>query len=135
MNTLMLSALFVGVLGLCAGAVYVLGFTLLHENVEDELRGRAFAGLYTLVRMCVLLAFAAGPFLSGLLNQLSTATLDDRVWELGSLSIFLPGVRLTLWIAGAIMVLAGVLSIRSLRPVHAALDDAAPTVVDSAEAV
>jgi hypothetical protein len=50
----------------------------------------------------------------------STAVLDDRVWELGGLSIFLPGVRLTLWLAGAIMALAGVLSILSLRPVHAA---------------
>ena len=37
-----------------------LGFTLLHENVEDELRGRIFAALYTLVRLCVLIAFAVG---------------------------------------------------------------------------
>lgn len=125
MSTLFLSASFVAVLGLCAGAVYILGFTLLHENVDDELRGRAFAGLYTLVRMCVLLAFAAGPFLSGLLNQLSTAVLDDRRWELGGFTIFLPGVRLTLWLAGAIMALAGFLSVLSLRPVRAAAAEAA----------
>ena len=66
-----LASLFVGVLGVCAGSVYVLGFTLLHENVDDELRGRIFSALYTLVRFCVLLAFAVGPFLSGLLDQLS----------------------------------------------------------------
>jgi hypothetical protein len=29
-------------IGMCAGAVYVLGFTLLHENVTDELRGTYF---------------------------------------------------------------------------------------------
>ena len=52
------------ILGVCAGSVYVLGFTLLHENVDDELRGRIFSALYTLVRFCVLLAFAVGPFLS-----------------------------------------------------------------------
>ena len=40
---------------------YVLGFTLLHESVDDELRGRIFCALYTLVRFCVLLAFAVGP--------------------------------------------------------------------------
>jgi dTMP kinase len=116
MSTLALSALWVGVLGLCAGAVYVLGFTLLHENVDDELRGRAFSGLYTLVRMCILIAFAVGPFLSGLLDQVSRAVFgEDRTWEVGGVELFLPGVRLTLYLAGAIMSFAGVLSILSLR--------------------
>ena len=68
MSSLGLASLFVGVLGVGAGSVYVLGFTLLHENVDDELRGRIFSALYTLVRFCVLLAFAVGPFLSGLLG-------------------------------------------------------------------
>jgi len=120
-SSLWLSALFVIALGLCAGAVYVLGFTLLHENVDDELRGRAFSGLYTLVRLCVLLAFAVGPFLSGLLDQLSEALLGaDRVWDVFGGSIFLPGVRLTLWLAGGIMILAGVLATRSLRAIDGA---------------
>jgi dTMP kinase len=119
MNTLALAALFVAVLGLCAGSVYVLGFTLLHENVEDELRGRAFAGLYTLVRLCILLAFAVGPFLSGALNEVSHAVWGaDRRWEVGNGSVFLPGVRLTLYLAGGIMVLAGILTILSLRGVR-----------------
>jgi dTMP kinase len=118
MSTLLLSAVFVAVLGLCAGSVYVLGFTLLHENVDDELRGRAFSGLYTLVRMCVLLAFAVGPFLSGLLNEVSRAIWGpDRSWEIGGGAVFLPGVRLTLFLAGGIMALAGVLTILSLRSV------------------
>ena len=38
-------------LGLCAGASYVVGFTLLQENVADELRGRIFATLYTVIRL------------------------------------------------------------------------------------
>ena len=59
------------IMGVCAGSVYVLGFTLLHENVDDELRGRIFSALYTLVRFCVLIAFAVGPFLSDLLDRLS----------------------------------------------------------------
>ena len=74
---------FVGLLGLCAGAVYVLGFTLLHENVEDELRGRVFAGLYTLVRLCVLLAFAVGPFLAGALDALSESLFGGPSIEVG----------------------------------------------------
>jgi dTMP kinase len=118
MSTLLLSAFFVAILGLCAGAVYVLGFTLLHENVDDELRGRAFSGLYTLVRMNVLLAFAVGPFLAGALNELSGAVFGlDRAWQVGGGSVFLPGVRLTLFLAGGIMVFAGILTILSLRGV------------------
>ena len=114
MSTLALSATFVGVLGLFAGSVYVLGFTLLHENVEDELRGRVFTGLYTLVRLCLLVAFAVGGPLSDLLDELSNALLDRRI-ELFGAAVLMPGVRVTLWLAGIIMVLAGILAARSVR--------------------
>src|SRR5262249_21840613 len=62
MSTLVLALIPVFVLGVCAGSVYVVGFTLLHENVDDELRGRIFGALYTIVRLCLLIAFALGPF-------------------------------------------------------------------------
>ena len=115
-SSLFVSAGFVLLLGLCAGAVYVLGFTLMHENVDDELRGRAFSGLYTLVRMCVLLSFVLGPFLATLLHGLSRAVLGtDRTLVVGDVSFFLPGVRLALFLAGIIMVFAGIGSILSLR--------------------
>jgi dTMP kinase len=114
LNTLALAALFVAVLGVCAGAVYVLGFTILHENVEDELRGRIFSTLYTLVRLCVLLAFAVGPLLAELLGDVSDALFDGRIDLLG-VSVAVPGVRLTLWLAGVIILAAGGLSYRSLQ--------------------
>src|SRR5688500_4256322 len=114
MSALGFAALFVALLGVCAGSVYVLGFTLLHESVDDELRGRIFSALYTLVRFCVLIAFAVGPFLSDLLDRLSVRLFDRHVaW--GGVDIFIPGVRLTLWLAGLIIVGAGVLAVLSLR--------------------
>ncbi|CAN5191832.1 MFS transporter [soil metagenome] len=115
MTTLAPAALLFAVLGVCAGAVYVLGFTLLHENVEDELRGRIFAALYTVVRLCLLVAFAVGPFLSELLDRLSRNLFDDRRVELVGVEVFLPGVRLTLWLAGLIILAAGGLAASSLR--------------------
>lgn len=116
MSELAAALLFIGAMGVCAGAVYVLGFTLLHESVEDELRGRIFSALYTLVRLCVLIAFAVGPLLSDLLDQLSRWLLDDRqVLSLLGLDIFVPGVRLTLWLAALIIMGAGVLALMSLR--------------------
>ena len=63
-----LSAIGVFGLGLGAGAVYVLGFTLLQENTDDDLRGRTFTTFLTLVRLCVLGAMVLGPTVSALLN-------------------------------------------------------------------
>jgi dTMP kinase len=111
------AAIAVAVLGVFAGAVYVLGFTLLHENVSDELRGRVFSALYSLVRMCLLLAFTLGPFLAELLDRLSRRWLHGSHPSLLGWHLYLPGVRLTLWVAGAIIVAAGVLALRSLRSV------------------
>jgi dTMP kinase len=114
MGNLGAAAVFVTLMGVWTGAVYVLGFTLLHENVEDELRGRTFAGLYTMVRLCVLVAFAVGPFLSEGLDSLSDSLLDGHL-SLGGAELAVPGVRLTLWLAGLIMVVAGTFSALALR--------------------
>ena len=114
MSTLGASAPFVALLGVCAGTVYVLGFTLLHQHVADGLRGRIFSALYTLVRLCVLVAFAVGPFLSDLLDQLSEKLFGGEV-EVGAVTISIPGVRLTLWTAGAIIFVAGFIAAASMR--------------------
>jgi len=104
---------FVGLMGMFAGSVYVIGFTLLHERVEDELRGRVFAGLYTLVRLCLLLSMAIGPILADVFDGLSKRLVDRRI-DLG-IEIAVPGVRITLWLAGVIMLVAGLLAALSLR--------------------
>jgi hypothetical protein len=52
-----------------------------------------------MVRLCVLLAFLIGPLLSEFLD--------------GTLSV--PGVRLTLWLAGLVIIGAGVLAAVSFR--------------------
>ena len=92
--------LFVG--GLGAGGSYVMGFTYLHEEVEDELRGRTFAALYTVVRTSLLasvtLAGLAVPLLDGLLNP----PLDS-------------GLRLTLLAGGIIVFAAGITTLWAVR--------------------
>jgi dTMP kinase len=112
MSTLVLAAFWVAVMGIFAGSVYVLGFTLLHESVEDELRGRIFSALYTLVRLCVLLAMAVGPLLADVLDGVSDRLVDGQI-DVG-IEVSVPGVRLTLWLAGVIMLVAGALSAASL---------------------
>jgi dTMP kinase len=114
MSSLTPAMLCVALLGVCAGSVYVLGFTILHESVADELRGRIFASLNTLVRFCLLLAFAVGPVLADRLGALSQTLLDGGV-SFGSISVSLPGARLALWLAGSIIVAAGFLAVWTLR--------------------
>jgi dTMP kinase len=126
MSSLALAAVFVGGLGICAGAVYVLGFTVLQTNVEDEMRGRIFATLYTLVRLCLLLAFTVAPLLSQLLDSIAKHAFNRRL-SVGAFHVGLPGVRLTLWLGGVIILGAAALAARALRghatpPAEAAMD-------------
>lgn len=114
MATLTPALVFVSMLGLFAGTVYVLGFTILQTNVADEFRGRTFAALYTLIRFCLLLAFVLAPILSSLLGKISQALVGQRI-RLGGVTLGLPGVRLTLWLCGLIMLGAGAVAQRSLR--------------------
>ena len=121
MSSFWLAATGIFFLGLCAGSVYVLGFTLLQEHTDDELRGRIFATLLTVVRLCVLLALLMGPFLATVFNGFARRG-DRRGSEVRcprsapfGFDLAIPGVRLTLWLAGLIILGAGVLSARSMK--------------------
>lgn len=92
----------VAALGVCAGFIYVLGFTILQFEVADDFRGRVFSALYSLVRLCLILSLVFGSLLSDLLDTL----VVDKVSILGH-TFDLPGVRLTLWLGGLIIGGAG----------------------------
>jgi dTMP kinase len=99
MSSITPALVFVTVLGFCAGVVYILGFTILQTNVEDEFRGRIFASLYTLIRFCLLAAFTTAPVLASILDRWTE-------WN---------GTRLTLFVGGGIILVAAVLARFSLR--------------------
>ncbi|MFM7063097.1 MAG: MFS transporter, partial [Actinomycetes bacterium] len=120
MSSFWLAALGVFGMGVCAGSVYVLGFTLLQEYTDDEVRGRVFTTLLTLVRMCVLLALMLGPVLATIFNGFAKALTGATGNQVPTASVFglevaIPGVRLTLWLAAFIIVVAGVLAARSMQ--------------------
>jgi dTMP kinase len=116
MSTLAPALAAVAVLGVCAGGVYVLGYSILGAAVEDDLRGRIFATLYTSTRLTLLLAFALAPVLSRGLDALSNKLFDAEI-SFGGAAIALPGVRLTLWLGGLIILFAGVVAFRNVRAV------------------
>ena len=85
------AALFIGGVGACAGTTYVTGFTLLQENVSDELRGRTFATLYTVVRLCLLISLTISPLWADFWNWVTEGLLTDQSVTIGSYSYALPG--------------------------------------------
>jgi dTMP kinase len=109
------AALFIGGVGACAGTTYVTGFTLLQENVSDELRGRTFATLYTVVRLCLLISLTISPLWADFWNWVTEGLLTDQSLNIGPYSYALPGVRIALWGGGLITFVAGVVAWRSIR--------------------
>ena len=101
-------------LGMMAGPSYVLGFTLLHEHVENEMRGRVFSALLLLVRLCLLVALAIAPALSELFGTLSDSWFDGDISVFGG-RLPVPGVRITMWLAAVVIAIAGGLANWSLR--------------------
>ena len=88
--------------GIATGFTYVMGFTHLHEVVDDTLRGRTFAALFTLVRTGMLAAFA--------LAVLAAETLDGRF-----ASPFDNGIRNVFAVAGLIILTTGTGTIWGMR--------------------
>ena len=94
-------------LGFFGGVAYSTGYALMQETTEDELRGRTFSAAYTVIRMGTLLGLGLFPLLAG---ALPTVNLDLFA---GTLNI--PGSRLTLWLAGLVVIGGGYTSMRAIR--------------------
>jgi MFS family permease len=118
-STLTPALFLTALIGAAAGSAYVTGFTLLQETVSDELRGRTFGTLYTIVRLCLLVSLTVGPFIASALGAISDHWVSGSV-AVGSLTISLPGVRLALWLGGLVTVLSGLAARRRMRRAHQA---------------
>ena len=98
-----------GALGFFAGAGYSIGYSLLQETTEDELRGRTFSAAYTIIRIGTLVGLSVFPSAASIIGNHS----------LGQYAM--PGTRITLWIAGLVVLGGGLQSISAVRHGRAAL--------------
>jgi dTMP kinase len=114
-----LAALAIAVVGACAGAAYVTGFTLIQENTADELRGRTFATLYAVVRLCLLLSLTVSPLFADLYEWIFGLFDADNRITLGGFSYSFPGVRLALWGGAVLTVISGLYARHELRAMRA----------------
>ena len=78
------------------------------------MRGRTFATLYTIVRVCLLLSLTIAPFIAGALNAFSKHAINGHA-RIGGFHISLPGSRLALWLGGAVTVWSGHAAQRRMR--------------------
>ena len=118
MSKLPFVLMFITGLGFLAGPVYVLGFTLLQQEVVNSMRGRVFAALFALTRLCLLISLLLAPLLTTLFDSLVQTWWEGEA-TLFNVSFAVPGVRVTIWLAALIIIAAGVLSFWSLRSVNA----------------
>lgn len=107
MSTLSPAIPIASALGFFGGVAYATGYSLMQETTGDELRGRTFSAAYTVIRIGTLVGLGLFPFLAGALGYHSI----EMPW--GTLK--LPGTRVTLWIAGLVVIGGGGLSMRAIR--------------------
>jgi dTMP kinase len=97
----------VALVGACAGTAYVTGFTELQETVYDEIRGRTFATLYTVIRLCLLLALVVAPLWADFWNWVVGLFTVHHAVTVAGVRYAFPGVRVALWGGGLITLAAG----------------------------
>ena len=106
MPNLLLAMLCTFVMGFFAGVVWVIGITLVGLEVSDDKRGRTFAFIYNMMRLMLLAVLVAAPFIAGLIGQHSAAV--------GGAMIRLDGVTVTLFAAGIVAMVVGVICLRMM---------------------
>lgn len=102
MNSLDTAIPIASALGFFGGVAYSTGYSLVHEQTSDELRGRTFSAAYTVIRIGTLVGLGLFPLIAGAIEGF---TEDYNI----------PGTRATLWMAGLVAVSGGILSMRAIR--------------------
>ncbi len=94
------------VLGFFAGVAWITGNTLLGLEVPDEVRGRTFAFVGSMIRLALALVLAAAPLIAGLIGRHSFTPLGK--------TFVYNGAAFTFLIAAVIMTVVGVTSYRQM---------------------
>ncbi len=104
---LILALVMTVVLGACAGMTWVTGFTTLGTEVNDDVRGRTFAFVQSLVRITLISVLAIAPLIA--------AAIGKHTFRVGSLTLKYSGVEGTLLLGGLFAFAIGTLSYHQMR--------------------
>ncbi len=98
------------VLGFFAGAAWITGNTMLGLEVPDEMRGRTFAFVGSMIRLALALVLAVAPLLAGLIGTHDFGPLDED----GDPFVVYNGAAFTFLLAAVLMTAVGVASYRQM---------------------
>ena len=104
---LVLAIFIVVLLGAFAGISWVTGFTMLGMEVADEVRGRTFAFVQSLVRVSLVLVLAIAPLVA--------AAIGKHTFSFRTTSVTYNGAAFTMFAAGLIGMVVGIISYRQMR--------------------
>jgi dTMP kinase len=98
------------VLGFFAGVAWITGNTLLGLEVPDEIRGRTFAFLGSMIRLSLALVLAVAPLIAGLIGTPELPFKDEN----GNPLLVYHGAAITFLLAAVVMTVVGVTSYRQM---------------------
>jgi len=106
-SNLVLAIFMVVLLGAFAGLSWVTGFTMLGLEVEDEVRGRTFAFVQSLIRISLVLVLAVSPVVA--------AAIGRHTYQVGRYTATYNGAAFTMFAAGLIGVVVGIVSYQRMK--------------------
>lgn len=106
-NNLVLSIFVVVAIGAFAGLSWVTGFTMIGLEVENEVRGRIFAFVQSLIRISLVLVLAIAPIIA--------AAIGRHTYRVHHFSLVYNGAAFTYLMAGVIGVVVGIVSYRTMK--------------------
>ena len=104
---LVLAVFIVVGLGAFSGICWVTGFTMLGMEVHDEVRGRTFAFVQSLIRITLVAVLAVSPLIA--------AAVGKHTFKFQNTQLNLNGAAVTILIAGVIAAVIGSISYRQMK--------------------
>ena len=106
-NNLVIAVMVTIILGAFSGISWVTGFTMLGMEVENEVRGRTFAFVQSLIRVVLVAVLAIAPLIA--------AAFGEHTYEFYNSEVTYNGAAITILIAGLLASLIGIVSYRQMR--------------------
>jgi dTMP kinase len=102
-----LAILMVIILGAFSGICWVTGFTMLGMEVHDEVRGRTFAFVQSLIRITLVAVLAISPLIA--------AAFGQHTYRVQNVEFSFNGAQITILIAGLIAAIIGSISYHQMK--------------------
>jgi dTMP kinase len=104
---LVLAVFIVVFLGAFSGICWVTGFTMLGMEVQDEVRGRTFAFVQSLIKVTLVAVLAISPLIA--------AAFGEHTYKIRNAELTYNGAAITILLAGVIATIIGWISYRQMK--------------------